>query len=400
MTPNDLKKIESENIDDYLLRLGNNKELYSLNWQQVADKMNEESKEDFGESKWRKDYFLINRGFDLAIKNNVSENEVLQEIKDKTLEFQKERVKVQDQRRVYANLVRVDARFEKIHEDILVAIKELEKNKPLNWSSKDFSNDSDREAALILSDWHKGLFARNYWNNFDNDVFNKRVIRVTEKAIKYGKENNVKVLHVLSLGDLVNGLIHVTTRILSVEDVITQTKLVAETLSEVLCKLSNEFEQIKFYQCRGNHDRVTPNKSDEISKESFADIVPWFIQARLSHINNIEFIENAYDDEIIVADILGNKIIATHGHKDKVCNVVQNLSQMLKIFPDYILMGHVHHHEENEFHNAEIIVNSSLSGVDSYAKDIRRTSKPAQKFIVFDKVETRLNTYNIRLDIV
>lgn len=399
MTLTEIKRIENESIDDFLLRIGNNKDLSNLTWQYIADVMNEESKEDFGESKWRKDYFLIKRGFDLAIKNNVSENEVLKEIEDKTLIFQKERIKIQDQRRVYTNLVRVDARFEKIHEDIIQAIKVLEVQKPLQWSNKSFANDFDREAALILSDWHKGLFARNYWNNFDNDVFNQRVIKVTEKAIEYGKQNNVKTLHVFSLGDLVNGLIHVTTRILSVEDVITQTKSVAETLSDVLCKLSNEFEQIKFYQCRGNHDRVTPNKNDEITKESFADIIPWFLQARLSHIKNIEFIENTYEDEIIVTEILGNKIIATHGHRDKVSNVVQNLSQMLKVFPDYVFMGHTHHHEENEFHNAEVIVNSCLSGVDSYAKDIRRTSKPAQKFIVFDKLETRLATYNIRLDV-
>jgi UDP-2,3-diacylglucosamine pyrophosphatase LpxH len=69
---------------------------------------------------------------------------------------------------------------------------------------------------------------------------------------------------------------------------------------------------------------------------------------------------------------------------------------MTKSFADYIIMGHTHHHEENEDHGVEIIVNRSFSGVDDYAKDIRRTSKPAQMFIVFDKEEGRLASYDIK----
>jgi predicted phosphodiesterase len=173
---------------------------------------------------------------------------------------------------------------------------------------------------------------------------------------------------------------------------------ISEILAEVLVELCNEFETVKLYNVRGNHDRVTPNKKDEIAKESFNDLVPWYLKARLSHVGNLEFVENKFDDEIIVANILGHNVFGVHGHKDKVANVTHNLTMMTKIFPEYIVMGHTHHHEENEDHGVEVIVNRCFSGVDDYAKELRRTSKAAQKLIIFDKHEGRLCSYDIKLE--
>ena len=71
---------------------------------------------------------------------------------------------------------------------------------------------------------------------------------------------------------------------------------------------------------------------------------------------------------------------------------------MLKLFPSMVVMGHVHHSEENEVFSVPIVVNSSLSGVDSYAKDLRMTSMPSQKLIIFENTDDwRVCTYNIHL---
>ncbi|WP_301993944.1 hypothetical protein [Brevibacillus laterosporus] len=40
----------------------------------------------------------------------------------------------------------------------------------------------------------------------------------------------------MNLGNMVSGLIHVSVRVQSSEDVISQTKMVAETISEMLVK--------------------------------------------------------------------------------------------------------------------------------------------------------------------
>ncbi|MWV44958.1 hypothetical protein GRF59_15150 [Paenibacillus sp. HJL G12] len=393
------KKNTDESIESYLYRLGSNKDTYGVTWDEITILMNEESGESFSESKWRKDFSSFKRGYDYA-SSTLFEDEVYKKLTDKEIEIQKKTVQFRDQRREYNKLINEQGKIDGIRGIVVEAAHRLSENYPLLVTNKPKNTyDSNKEAALLLSDWHKGLFANSYWNKFDNNEFYKRVNKVVNRTIEDAKRHNVKTIHVFSLGDLINGWIHTTTRINSVEDVITQTMEVSESMAQVLHTLSNEFESVKFYNCRGNHDRVTPNKNDEIAKESFADIVPWFLKARLSHLSNIEFIQNTYDDEIITTEICGKTIFAVHGHRDRVGNVVENLTLMTKRIPDFCFMGHIHHHEENEVHGIEIVVNSSLSGVDAYAKEIRKTSKPAQKLIIFDNEEGRLATYNIRLDV-
>ena len=67
-----------------------------------------------------------------------------------------------------------------------------------------------REGALLLSDWHKGQFTSNHWNLYNDVEFKKRIEILVSKAIAYGHVNQVRCMHVFTLGDLINGLIHVT----------------------------------------------------------------------------------------------------------------------------------------------------------------------------------------------
>ncbi|MGG1663079.1 hypothetical protein [Brevibacillus sp. NRS-1366] len=105
---------------------------------------------------------------------------------------------------------------------------------------------------------------------------------------------------------------------------------------------------------------------------------------------------NTYDDEMIVADVAGHTVLAVHGHKDRVSEVAQNLTVMLKLFPVVVCMGHYHHNWEKEFNGIDVIVNPSLSGTDEYARDIRKVSKPAQKMLIFDETG-QICTYKILL---
>lgn len=387
-------RLQGESLFDYQVRLCESKDDYGLSWNNIAELMGEGHSPD----KYRKWWTAFEQGVQYGTAISVPDDAIVQ-IEDKTIQLKMERVRLQDQRREYNALIRNQARSQEIQEQITRALAHIATYKPLEFSGK-FSTTSTREGLLILSDWHTGLFASNYWNYFDTNEFERRVIRLIDKTIEYSVRNRVGTLHVFSLGDLVNGLIHVSSRILATEDVVKQTMRVAEMLSEVFVYMADKFNSIKFYSCRGNHDRVTPNKSDEIASESFADIATWYMQARLSHVDNIEFVPNTFDDEIIYTEILGLKIFGVHGHRDRPSNVVQNLTLITKIVPDLVVMGHYHHHFEEEIQRGiELIINSSLSGVDTYAKEMRLTSRPAQKFLVFDEDEGKLCTYNIRLDI-
>jgi predicted phosphodiesterase/chorismate mutase len=339
-------------------------------------------------------------------KAEIYVNELIsQRVKEaEEAEYKSEKKKMQffDQRRERNHIVRWEQRFEHFESEIIKSIENLAIERPIEWKQEDVTFNivsSYREGALVISDLHKGLFAKNHWNTLNDEEFNRRMERLVKKTIEHSIEHGVRTLNVFGIGDFVNGLIHVTTRIANSEDVITQTMKVCEILSLVMARFSSIFDKVNYYHCRGNHDRVTANKKDELAKESFADFIPFYMKARLSHVKNFEIMENEIDDEIIIAKICGKTIFATHGHKDRIGSIVQNLALMTKIIPDYVLMGHYHHHEENEVQGVEVMINSSFSGVDDYAIDIRKTSHPAQKLLIFDNEEGRLCTYNIRLNI-
>lgn len=391
---------KDEDILEYQIRIFENRESLNLSWNDVAALINEQTGHDYSADKYRKFWMPFKQGVEYA-KLSAIEHSMADEIavlEKKKQEIFKEKVRLQDQKRELNSRLRIEARQEHIVDTIKVCINDLEKSKPLTAIADNSVVNEDRQGALLLGDWHKGLFADNYWNEFNDEEFNRRVERLVKKTIEYGKLNEVGILHVFILGDMVNGLIHVSTRILSTENVVQQTTKVSEKLAEVLSSLSEHFRIVKVYNIKGNHDRITAKKDEEISEESFSEIIEWYLRARLSKNGNILFKNNDYDSEIANAYIFDETIFAVHGHRDRPSDVVQNLSLLTKLIPDYIFMGHYHHSEEKEINGTELIVNSSLCGVDSYAKDIRKASPPAQKFIVFDRYEGRLCTYNIRLD--
>lgn len=393
-------QLPEESLADWKYRiiLGKARKQVKMSWQEISDMLclgcSNEYLRKLAYGVLEYDNYLKARREE-AIANGREEN-AFTELENKEFELRREKMRMQDQKRELNKKLREWARAEHLQEEILKAIRETV---PVERAHKQpvLNSISEKEAALLLSDWHVGMRTANMVNTFNDSVLEQRIQELLSRAIQHGHEQDIRCVHVFALGDLVNGLIHVTTRINNEENVIKQSMKAAEILAHIINELSEEFPEVKVYFSRGNHDRVTANKKESICGESFSDIIWWYLKARAEGIDNIVFVDNEIDDEIVMADICGNKIFAVHGHKDKINHVVPNLSLLLKTFPDYIFMGHYHSNAESEIHGAEVIVNSALCGTDDYAVSLRRSSHPAQKFIVFDK-KGRVCTYDIRLD--
>ena len=269
----------------------------------------------------------------------------------------------------------------------------ISKLEPLKYEFKKLAT-GESEAVLLISDWHKGQVSDNYFNKFNDEIFHQRVEYLMNKTREYCKLNNIKTIHIMTLGDMINGGIHVQTRIESQENLIEQTIGVSEALSHLFNNLSQEFN-LELYFCRGNHDRVTPSKEEAINGESFNDIIPWFLKERLKGNERIHFNKNIVDDEIIVAKVCKQIIIGVHGHKDNYNRAIDNLALFTKQIPNYIVMGHFHHSREADLKGVEMIVNPSLCGSDRYAVDGRKFSKAGQKLLMLNKDEGRYATYFI-----
>jgi hypothetical protein len=395
----ELNRLENESFLDYTERLIEAKEnnLIDIDKAEIWDIL-------FGEKvssdHARKSLFavkkLITRLRDEGYEN-ITEGDALKELEIKKQQFEKEKIKFQDQRREYYKLLRIDARFEHLQEQLEKYAQEIAEKKPLVWYPVN-NGLSNKEGVLLCSDWHSELEVDNFMNKFNKEEFLRRINKLVAKTIEYGKLHNIKTLHVFNLGDLLAGIIHLNIRIANNELTVSQTMFIGELLAEILSKFANEFENVKFYNVLDNHSRVFANKEESLAGESFARFFPWYLKPRLKDFENIEIVKNELDEDIIVTEICEKVCFAVHGHRDSLKSVVNDLSMMVRKIPDYVFVSHWHHNIEDEIHSCEVIVNQSLIGVDDHSKNIRKTSKPAQKFMIFNKEDGRECSYSIRLD--
>jgi hypothetical protein len=385
---------ENESFLDFHIRLFANKDTYELDTYQIADLLNKEYGTNYSESKWRKDYAAYVYWKDYIMNKNL-DKEILDKYEEVRIESEKEKIRKRDQNREYNKKIVNQARFEGIKDDVVKAIYHLESKKPLQFNPNFDSSLSDKQGLALFSDWHFGMEVSNSTNIFNKQVFNKRVEKLVNKIIEHGKTNQIHTLHVGQLGDLLAGMIHVSTRVQANEDVIEQTKYVSEVLAEVLSTLANEFPVIKYYNVIGNHGR-TGNKHDVGIKENFEYLIPWFLEARLKDFDNIEIITD--QDGYITTKIFNEDIVLVHGNYDRVDQCVTRLPQVLGYVPSYIIGGHVHHNYEKEYGRTTVVVNGSLIGADDYAMQGRYGAKPSQKFLVFDENEGLQATYIIKLN--
>lgn len=395
----DYLRRENESQVDYIIRLveGKNNGNYDIDYTELFQLA---FGAELSSTEARKRYYgvrMLLPYLDSKKLENVSGDEILQELEQKKRELEKEKIRFQDQRREYKKLLTLDSRFENLLDKIDEATLEISQSKPLVVGVPTL-NSSEKEGVLLISDWHSELEVDNFLNKFNKEEFLKRVNKLISKTIEHGLKHNISKLHVFNLGDLLSGIIHNSVRVANNELTVTQTMFVAELLSEMLCKFASNFNSVVFYQVLDNHSRVFASKEESIVGESFARFIPWYLKPRLKDFDNIEINTDALDGEIMVTDICDKKIFAVHGHCDKLNSVVGDLALMIKQIPDYIFVSHWHHNIEDEIHSCEVVVNQSLIGSDDYGKAIRKTSKPAQKFMIFNKEDGRECTYSIKLN--
>ena len=406
------KTNRDENVIEFCLRLAEEKKTdKSITWQGIADSLPSNFNMMKSEAWVRK--IVRDNQDNLSYYSDVEEitnedadssymnyEETLSKLDSKILELKKERVKLQDER------IQGNAYYRRLsREDTII---EIAKDFASKMSSKKLlplrqfpNNPSDecKEAILCLSDWHYGICCDNYWNKYNPEIAKERIAKLLDETIHYVKENNVDTLHVLNLGDLIAGRIHLTLRLESRFDVITQIMEVSEILAEFLNELANNVSIVEYYSCSDNHSRLEPNKSDSLDLESLCRITDWYLSERLSHRNNNIFInKNTYGDDIITFDAMGYRFAAIHGDKDKNTSAtIDSISRMTEDHYDLILTAHLHHFSAEEKNRTVILANGCIMGVDSYAKNLRLSSFPSQNLIIVSEKSPCEAIYRIKL---
>lgn len=368
----------------YVKRLTENRRAYDLDYSEWVKLICDyECSSENG----RKAHYVISRLLDELEEEMVAEvvgnsdsltiQELVDELEGKKVELQKERYKLQDQRRQYHSLVRTEARWEVLVDSIK---DEIAKLPALNWHShRHYLTFSGNEASLLLSDWHIGTEIDTPHNTFNLKVAQERIDKLKHDTIKHCKLNSVETLHVNIAGDMISGVIHVTTRILNQENVVSQVMTCSELLSRLINDLAIEIPSVNINYTIGNHGRVSANVKESLDSENFEYLILEFLKLRLKDTKNIRFNESKVDKEIVTYKVFGETIALVHGHREKKpFDSTKELSAFLGEKVDTVMMGHFHNFAVRN----NVVVNGCLSGSDEYANNLRFNNAPSQVLMI------------------
>lgn len=395
-----------EKYYQYINRVCNLKrnKLIHCTWDELAEAINESIGTAFSESYFRKRYFDESDEDTLRAHSNLqnindfewkiipkeeeptSSDEAVEDIFEK---MAKEKMKLTDLRvQTNANLRRI-SREETIKEIAIESAKIIAKEKPIIVDQPYCGfTVNENEAILELSDWHYGIEVDNYWNKYDTNIAKERINNLLSKVLEVIEQEDIEKIHVVNLGDLICGRIHMSLRLQSRIDVITQTIEVSEILAQFIDSLVKKGHvHVDYYDCLDNHSRVEPRKTDSLELESLQRIIPWFLNERLAeHIEeqNVTIHKNMYGEDIVRFEVAGHIVGGVHGHCDAPNKIVDNLTAMTKEPFDLLLVAHYHHFSCDEKNEVVVVGNGSLMGTDEYAKNLRLTSKPSQNLIVVE----------------
>lgn len=291
-----------------------------------------------------------------------------------------------DQRREYNAVLAREAREENLTEYLKEAVDHLSNMVPLIAPANVAVEDSDNEAVLVLTDWHYGMLADNIWNKYNIEICKERVLQLREKVIERLLLNRVSVLHVLVLGDMANGAIHVTSRVAAEENVVDQLMQVSEMLAELINDLACVVNYTQVYCTYGNHMRVVQNKKESIHVDNMERIIPWWLTERFKNRDDVVICETG-KDEMLRAVVCGNEVCAVHGDLDGGKDAALALSQMYERAygrkMQYLFSGHLHSIMDTENYGITSIRAGGLCGTDEFAKNARLFSIPSQTLAIF-----------------
>lgn len=372
-----IKREFNETPTHFIYRVCNAKDP-SQTWEEIGDYLNACLGQNYSSSKYRKVYQSF-----VAMRDELQEEfydvdaqiEELEELKE---ELYKERCKLQDVQREKRNILREEARFENLVELLNQKFEEADHvvvaYKPID------STKEKKYAILQFSDWHCGQLVDNIFNFYDIDTMIARATTIRDKALKYCKLNGVTNLAIELNGDMVDGLIHISSRVAQEEDVVSQIITVVDVLGKIINSMKPHFNEIKVITTLGNHGRLTSGKADCSTCENFEKLIPMWLRDKLDDVtvvdsHGLDFVHYEWD---------GKHIMLSHGQNDKLNNAVSDFTKMFKIIPDEVHLGHTHSYKDINDCGIKVTVNGSLCGSDDYAISIRKVTPPSQNLIIYD----------------
>lgn len=370
----EFKKRDDESLDEYGLRIGTACDERQLTWEKAAEYLNDATGYENGECTYRKKYRSWRAGYDYALQH-VHEDQLSAEVQ----RIKVEQVKIRDERAAANKIYRDVARAESIRDLIAKAVVPYDKNDFLNVVQYEYSN---HDVIVCLSDLHTGADIDSAWNKFDKEILKARLESYVAQIFNIVARHAAEKIYVLLLGDLINGHIHVNTRVQNNENSIEQVMIAAELVSNFVAELYEVCKNIDVYAVSGNHSRVFPNKDEQVAGDELEALIPFYMKARLQNLSGIDIKTDKLDPTFGGFKARSSLVMYAHGDKDSPANVVEHLTMMVKQPIDLVFLGHRHSNGMTTVHGTKVIESGCVCGIDSYAVGIRKNDIPQQAVAV------------------
>lgn len=272
-------------------------------------------------------------------------------------------------------------RYSEMMDCITEAAKGLKPFPHVSFTGK--TGDTPSEAVMLISDLHIGADCDNFYNKYNCDIAYRRLMHYVNSTIAYCHENKVQKLNVINLGDLVNGIIHTSSRIESTMDVADEVIKASEMMATALSALRKAAPEVCYRSCLDNHSRIIANLDEAVANESFVRIIDWYLKERLKN-TSIIFKDDNLDNGIGRFSLLNGKtVMFAHGHQDNINQAFQHFVGATRHFVEYIVLGHYHCPKVKDYQGTKVIVNGSVVGTEDYALSKRLFTSPSQTLLIF-----------------
>lgn len=383
----DLKRRTDENEEQYIWRLGQAKDSgqIDLDWNEIADLVNKEFRNDEteyrSESAYRKRYQTAKLFYENGVFNRLDEDTYLNQLRSAKQDVRKEKQKLFDERVALNKMLRETARNET---DLLNLESLIRENGTYTLPPFQIDNiDNGKNMIVCLSDFHIGTDVKNHFGAYNAEIAEERLVNYLKNILKIKETHQVSNVYLFMLGDILSGEIHLTTQLQNRENVTEQIQKSAEMLSAFVYELSKHFSNVYINSVPGNHSR-TSFKDQVLRNNRLDNLVPWYMEAKLSHLDHVHFISDKnYDSTIGCVQINDLKYLLVHGDFDSFNESgISKLLMMLDLKTsdvDAIFYGHLHRCSFDDVSNVKIIRSGSFCGsVDDYTISRRLIGNPSQ----------------------
>ena len=386
-----LKRLDGETQDQYFYRICNMKDALGFTWPQMAEIFNKEFGCSKGDTAYRKKWAAFKDVFDANEDKLVGDNAYLEEIVAAKHALKKERQKLYATKMEANRNLRQESRTELFYENIRDAIVALPVPELSNRHND--VDHNDKAYVLAIADIQAGAKFKLDCNEYSLEICKNRFSDLLSLVVDYILENHVFKLHVVGLGDTIQGILRLSDLKLNETSVVEATVTVSRLIANFLNELS-EYCYVEYYHTPlSNHSqsRNLGSKANELMFEDMEYVIGHYIQDMLSMNGSVNVhLHDGYD--YIDIPIFNYNVVAMHGHTIKnLERALMDVSAARRKFMDYILLGHWHNGRvipgnEHGSYDTEVLMCPSFQGTDPYAfNKLGKSSKAACKMFIFDK---------------